>query len=333
MAAVAELPLGLRVALLIVVGDAAYYAAHRASHAVPWLWRFHRIHHSPTELDWLVNTRAHPVDLMVARIVPLVPLLVFGLRQPGLRDMEAVAALYLTLTTVWAFFVHANVRVRLGPLEHVVTSPAFHHWHHHHEAGAPQHCNFASLLPVLDRLFGTWHLPRDRLPEAYGAADPLPPTLAGQLLSPFRASRRVDARGRKRKSPAEAGLSRETSTRPSPREITSSWQRRPERQRRRRLGRGGLAALALATRGGGGSGSGCGGSGFSGGVFGVDLRLGDRDDHRVLRAVAHGLDAGRELQVGHVQRLALDQAAQVDGDEFRQLRWPGIPLRLRWRRG
>ncbi len=186
MAAMAELPLGLRVALLIVVGDAAYYGAHRASHAVPWLWRFHRIHHSPTELDWLVNTRAHPVDLMVARIVPLVPLLVFGLRQPGLRDMEAVAALYLTLTTVWAFFVHANVRVRLGPLEHVVTSPAFHHWHHHHETGAPQHCNFASLLPVLDRLFGTWHLPRDRLPDVYGAADPLPPTLGAQLLSPFR---------------------------------------------------------------------------------------------------------------------------------------------------
>jgi sterol desaturase/sphingolipid hydroxylase (fatty acid hydroxylase superfamily) len=187
MTTVAELPLGLRVALLIVVGDAAYYGIHRASHVVPWLWRFHRIHHSPTELDWLVNTRAHPVDLMVARVVPLVPLLVFGLRQPGLRDMEAVAALYLTLTTVWAFFVHANVRVRLGPLEHVITSPAFHHWHHHQEAGVPQHCNFASLLPVLDRLFGTWHLPRDRLPKVYGAADPLPPTLAGQLLSPFRA--------------------------------------------------------------------------------------------------------------------------------------------------
>ncbi len=186
MAAVAALPLALRVALLIVVGDASYYAIHRASHALPWLWRFHRIHHSPTELDWLVNTRAHPVDLMVARVVPLVPLLVFGLRQPGLRDMEAVAALYLTATTVWAFFVHANVRVRLGPLEHVVTSPAFHHWHHHHEDGVPRHCNFASLLPVLDRLFGTWHLPRDRLPSAYGAADPLPATLAGQLLSPFR---------------------------------------------------------------------------------------------------------------------------------------------------
>lgn len=190
MATVASLPLGVRVALLIVVGDAAYYAAHRASHEVPSLWRFHRIHHSPTELDWLVNTRAHPVDLMVARIVPLVPLLVFGLRQPGLHDMEAVATLYLTLTTVWAFFVHANVRVRLGVLEHVVTSPAFHHWHHHHEAGAPQHCNFASLLPVLDCLFGTWHLPRDRLPQAYGAADPLPPTLGAQLLSPFRAEPR-----------------------------------------------------------------------------------------------------------------------------------------------
>ncbi len=183
---VADLPLGLRVALLIVVGDTAYYWVHRWSHELPWLWRFHLIHHSPTELDWLVNTRAHPVDLALSRALPLLPLLAFGLRQPASRDMESVAALYLTLTTTWAFFVHANVRIRLGWMEKVIVSPAFHHWHHYNDSVGSPGRNYASLLPWLDRMFGTYHLPTQQLPSAYGAVDALPAKLGAQLLSPFR---------------------------------------------------------------------------------------------------------------------------------------------------
>ncbi|MBS0446563.1 MAG: sterol desaturase family protein [Proteobacteria bacterium] len=185
---VAGLPLWLRIVLLIVVGDTAYYWTHRWSHELPLLWKFHLIHHSPTELDWLVNTRAHPIDLALARVLPLLPLLAFGLRQPASRDMETAAAVYVALTTVWAFFVHANVRVRLGWLEQLIITPAFHHWHHHNERSAALGRNYASLLPWLDRLFGTYHLPKE-LPSAYGAADALPSTLGGQLLSPFRPRR------------------------------------------------------------------------------------------------------------------------------------------------
>ena len=142
------------------------------------------VHHSPTTLDWLVNTRAHPLDLAFARVVSALPLLVLGMRQPG-GDMEGIVAITLTLTTLWAFFVHGNLRWRLGWLEQVVVTPAFHHWHHADDTPASLNKNYASLFPWIDRLFGTYHLPADRWPPSYGANRRLPPTLAGQLLSPW----------------------------------------------------------------------------------------------------------------------------------------------------
>ena len=181
---VAALPFWLLVAATVVLGDVAFYWAHRWAHENAWLWRLHAIHHSPTELDWLVNTRAHPLDLVFARVVSALPILVLGLRQPT-PEFERMIAVYATLTTVWAFFVHTNVRWRLGWIEQLVATPAFHHWHHADDTPASLNKNYASLFPWIDRLFGTYHLPADRLPASYGADRKLPPTLAGQLLSPF----------------------------------------------------------------------------------------------------------------------------------------------------
>lgn len=55
------------VILAIVVGEVGAYWGHRWSHEIPWLWRFHAIHHSAEEMDWLVNTRAHPLDMFFGR--------------------------------------------------------------------------------------------------------------------------------------------------------------------------------------------------------------------------------------------------------------------------
>lgn len=181
---VAALPLWLRIVALVLVGDLAFYWAHRWSHEVEWLWRLHSIHHSPNDLDWLVNTRAHPFDLVFARVVSALPVLVLGLRQPD-GAMETFVGIYLTLTTVLAFFVHANLRCRLGGLEQIVATPAFHHWHHADDTPSSLNKNYASLFPWIDRLFGTYHLPADRFPSSYGASRKLPSTLAAQLLSPF----------------------------------------------------------------------------------------------------------------------------------------------------
>jgi len=177
--AVQSLPPAVRLGLAFLIGETGYYWGHRLSHASPWLWRFHALHHSSEHLHFLANTRTHPVDMVFTRLCGLAPLYLLGVAGPGIAGSGA-PALLLILGTAWGFFIHADLRWRLGPLEWLVSTPAFHHWHHsrHDHIGH----NFASTLPVLDRVFGTHYLPR-HWPAEYGTDTPQARTLAGQLLA------------------------------------------------------------------------------------------------------------------------------------------------------
>ncbi|KAB8063058.1 sterol desaturase family protein [Janthinobacterium violaceinigrum] len=181
-ATLAALPLWAKLLLGLLIGEVGTYWGHRLSHEIPWLWRYHAVHHSTEQLYFLANTRTHPVDMVVTRLFGLTPLYLLGLAGPGAAG-SAAPVLLLLVGTVWGFFIHANLRWRFGPLEWLVATPAFHHWHH----SKFEHINrnYASTLPVLDRLFGTHHLPRT-WPDACGIEAPMPKTLAGQLAAPFR---------------------------------------------------------------------------------------------------------------------------------------------------
>jgi sterol desaturase/sphingolipid hydroxylase (fatty acid hydroxylase superfamily) len=187
--ALGELPSAPRFVLALAVAELGAYWGHRWMHASPRLWRFHAIHHGATALDWLVNTRAHPVDLLVTRLCALLPLYALGLAQPQRGEPDWVPLAVTLVASLWGYLLHANLDWRLGWLEQVVASPAFHHWHHEHlGAGGHGHANFAAFLPVLDRLFGTLKLPRDAWPQRYGTDEPVWPTLVDQLLAPFMGS-------------------------------------------------------------------------------------------------------------------------------------------------
>ena len=172
----------------LVLGDIAYYWAHRWMHTVPLLWRFHAIHHSAPEIDFMVNTRMHPVDMVLSRFSGLIPLYIFGLTGPVDPDAGVLAFGVIIIGKLWGFFVHANLRGSFRMLGYVLTTPAFHHWHH---ALTPADRNFASMLPWLDRLFGTYYLPKDVFPERYGTLDLVSDKFSGQLISPFLSSWRV----------------------------------------------------------------------------------------------------------------------------------------------
>ena len=91
------------------------------------------------------------------------------------------------------FMVHANVGWSFGPLRHVVTSPAYHRWHHSAEPEA-RNKNFAGLFPFWDRLFGTLYMPKDRRPTRFGVAGDAPPAgFLPQLLYPLRSPRKQPA--------------------------------------------------------------------------------------------------------------------------------------------
>jgi len=174
--AVAGQPALLQFLEAVLLTDVAQYWAHRATHQVPFLWRFHKVHHSIEEMDWLAAGRLHPLDSVFTRAVTILPLYVLGFTR-------ATFGAYLVLTTFQAIFIHANVRFRFGPLRWVTATPEFHHWHHANEPAATNK-NFAGNLPVLDVIFGTCYLP-DHMPPAYGMGETAPRTYIEQLAWPF----------------------------------------------------------------------------------------------------------------------------------------------------
>lgn len=185
--AVAGQPLWLQAVEALAFAEVAQYWAHRASHRVPLLWRFHKVHHSITELDWLAAARLHPVDQVFSRSCIVIPLFALGFTRGTFGAL-------LVVFTAQAIFIHANVRFTFGPLRQVVATPEFHHWHHAADPRA-YNSNFAGELPVLDRIFGTLHLPaRDgsdgpRWPDGYGIAEPVPDGYLAQMAWPFRSAR------------------------------------------------------------------------------------------------------------------------------------------------
>jgi sterol desaturase/sphingolipid hydroxylase (fatty acid hydroxylase superfamily) len=143
------------------------------------LWKFHAVHHSSKEVDWLSSVRLHPVNDAVSRIFQAVPFVLLGFSP-------AVVAAYVPFLTLYAILLHANVSWTFGPMGYLVASPAFHRWHHTKEPEAIDK-NFAGLLPMWDLLFGTFYLPKDRRPTEFGVHDDgVPENFWGQLAYPFR---------------------------------------------------------------------------------------------------------------------------------------------------
>jgi len=176
-----DLPLWARVPLVLVVGDIGAYWGHRLSHKWRLLWRFHVIHHSPTHVDWLVNTRAHPIDLVFTRLCGLAPLFAFGLAQTT-QGVNAMPVLLTMVMLFWSFVIHANVTWRFGWLEYLVATPAFHHWHHTNDELRDK--NFAAIFPFVDMLFGTFVLPK-HYPRVYGVDEPPAEGFVAQLVDPL----------------------------------------------------------------------------------------------------------------------------------------------------
>jgi sterol desaturase/sphingolipid hydroxylase (fatty acid hydroxylase superfamily) len=176
-----QLPFLLQLPLCILVADLAQYWTHRAYHEVPFLWRFHAVHHSVKTMDWLAGSRQHMLELIATRVCVLAPLYILGFS-------EAVMNAYIIVVGFQAVFNHANVHLPWGPLKYVFVTPNFHHWHHASDDEAIDR-NYAAHYAFLDYLFGTAVKSKNKFPEKYGVVgDYMPDGFVRQQLFPFRGS-------------------------------------------------------------------------------------------------------------------------------------------------
>jgi sterol desaturase/sphingolipid hydroxylase (fatty acid hydroxylase superfamily) len=178
----AQLPFWAQVLFYLLAADLLLYVSHRLFHNGR-LWSYHAVHHSSEQVDWTSAARFHPVNLSLGTVLVDVILLLGGL--PPL-----VLSVLVPFNVLMSAFVHANLNWTLGPFKYVIASPVFHRWHH---TGVEQggNKNFASTFPFLDVLFGTFYMPANELPSAYGVGDSqFPQSFGAQLLYPLRTHRR-----------------------------------------------------------------------------------------------------------------------------------------------
>ena len=166
--------------LCILVADFMQYWTHRAYHEVPYLWKFHAVHHSTKTLDWLAGSRMHVLELIFTRVCVLGPLYVFGFEK-------SVLDAYIIVVGFQAVFNHANVHLPWGPLKYLVVTPDFHHWHHSSDEAAIDK-NYAAHYAFLDYFFRTAvKKTNGKFPENYGVVgDYMPPGFVQQQLFPFK---------------------------------------------------------------------------------------------------------------------------------------------------
>lgn len=176
---VGGLPVVVQFFAIMFLTDLVQYWVHRTFHRIPWLWKFHAVHHSAEAMDWLASSRMHVAEIIILRGLTVIPMYVLGFSETALYA-------YLIFVFILSATVHSNVRLNFGPLEKFFVTPRFHHWHHGIEREAID-VNFAVHFPLFDRLFGTYHLPEDgRWPSGYGIKGPIPRNFWGQMMHPFR---------------------------------------------------------------------------------------------------------------------------------------------------
>jgi sterol desaturase/sphingolipid hydroxylase (fatty acid hydroxylase superfamily) len=146
-----DAPRWLAGAASLLALDAVRYGQHRLLHRVPWLWRVHRMHHTDVDYDFTTAFRFHPLESLVTASIGVLAVTALG------APVEAVVA-NEALFVAASLFAHANVRLPGGldrAIRLAVVTPDMHRVHH---SARPEETdsNYGSVLPVWDRLLGTY---------------------------------------------------------------------------------------------------------------------------------------------------------------------------------
>lgn len=164
------------------IRDFVQWWTHRLLHKVPFLWEFHKVHHSVKQMGFAAHLRYHWMETVVYRSIEYLPLALIGI---GLRDFFIIHIFTLAV----GHFNHSNFKLNLGPLKYIFNNPQMHIWHH--AKALPEErrfgVNFGLTLSIWDYLFGTNYIPADGrdIELGFPKDEEFPQGFGGQVLHGF----------------------------------------------------------------------------------------------------------------------------------------------------
>ena len=150
-----DLPLWLGLLIFFLISDFTQWNTHRLLHRVPWLWNFHKVHHSVKQMGFAAQLRYHWMEPIVYKSILYIPIAIIG----GF-DAQDVAIVHFFAITI-GHLNHANLGWGYGILKYLFNNPKMHIWHHAKKL--PEHVrygvNFGLTLSIWDYIFKTDYIP------------------------------------------------------------------------------------------------------------------------------------------------------------------------------
>jgi sterol desaturase/sphingolipid hydroxylase (fatty acid hydroxylase superfamily) len=168
--------------LLFIAADFIHWNIHRLLHKVPWLWEFHKVHHSVEQMGFAAHLRYHWMETIVYKSIQYIPLAMIGF---GISDFFVVHMFAIAI----GHLNHSNLNITWGPLRYVLNSPGMHIWHH--AQNIPKGLsgvNFGITLSIWDYIFGTAYWPQNGRDAKLGfdKLEKFPKTFLSQIFYPFK---------------------------------------------------------------------------------------------------------------------------------------------------
>ena len=175
-------PAWAQFATLFLVADFIQWNVHRMLHFVPWMWEFHKVHHSVEQMGFAAHLRFHWMENIIYKSIQYIPLAMIGF---GLQDFFIVHIIALLI----GHLNHANLNISYGPFRYILNNPKMHIWHHAKELpGHPYGANYGISLSIWDYLFKTVYMPssgRD-IQLGFDKVEEFPHTFISQSLHGFK---------------------------------------------------------------------------------------------------------------------------------------------------
>ena len=167
---------------IFVLRDFMQWNIHRLLHHTPWMWEFHKVHHSTQQMGFAALLRYHWMENVIYRTLEYIPLAMIGF---GINDFFIVHI----FTLVTGQLGHANLYLPLGKLKYLLNGPQMHLWHHAKNLpdSHPTGFNYGITLSVWDYIFRTNYWPSNDANLAVGLpdADHFPADFISQMWQPF----------------------------------------------------------------------------------------------------------------------------------------------------